>query len=94
MADSNTGLSSGELAAAIAVPIIVVVLAAVAVGLYFFFRKRRAKFGSYNPNEQEIKTGNSEGQGTTDFTLVANRERQYNLPGNEACSQLTSTIEF
>lgn len=67
MADSTTGLSSGELAAAIAVPIIVIILAAIAVGLYFFFRKRRAKFGSYKPKKQEIETGNPEGLETPDF---------------------------
>ncbi|VDO03153.1 unnamed protein product [Rodentolepis nana] len=73
----STGLSSGQLAAAIAVPITVIILIGVAVGLYFYFRKRRAKMGSYKPNELEVKTGKSESRGTPNSVLFSQKERLF-----------------
>ena len=77
-ASTPSGLTSGQLAAAITVPIVIVILIVAAVLLYFFFRKRRSRFGSYNPNELEVNTGNADGKSTPNSGLwVPPKERLF-----------------
>ncbi len=74
----ETGLSSGALAAAIAVPIIVVALAIVIFFLVRYFRKRRSGFGSYNPNKLEATSGQGDGKNTPNSGLwVPPQERLF-----------------
>lgn len=76
--DSQPGLTSGELAAAIAVPIIFVVLAIATFLLVRYFRKRRSGFGSYNPNKLETAMGQSDGKHTPNTGLwVPPQERLF-----------------
>lgn len=68
-ATDSKGLSSGELAAAITVPIVVIILAVSIVLLCFYFKKRRSKVGSYKPNELEVNAGNVDGKITPNSGL-------------------------